>query len=651
MSFEAAVHAQAIKICRMSLDMCAAAGSGHPTSAQSISHLITVLLFHTMRWSPDLPDYPTSDRLVLSEGHAVPAVYAAGAELGLMIGKEKSRRRLTVDELKNLRTGESELEGHPNPMEGFPFFDAATGSLGQGLSVAAGLGDAARLDGTDRKVYCIIGDGESREGQIAEALDYIIDRKLRNVLPIFNCNEYGQADRVSSQQSAETLSAKLSAAGFEVRAIDGHNPAAIKAAFDAFVEGSGNKPMALVATTVKGWGTPSLQGASWHGKPPTGEQLKRALMELESRRVELTTSLAASDQFTIQPPAEAKPRDYATADMPGLSEVMKKWDMESALQAGTMATRRAYGLALRALGQINDRVVVLDADVSNSTFAEFFRKDSALAPRFMECKIAEQNMISAAVGLSAAGKIPFVSTFAKFVTRAYDQIEMAIYSGANLKVIGSHAGITLAADGPSQMSLPDVAWFRAFTTMRDHNGNPGCYVLQPADAYAAYALTGVMAEYEGCCYMRTLRPETEFLYSEDTVFNLGGFEVLNEGRDIVLAAAGYMVHEANKAIELLDKAGVSASLVDLYSLPFDTDAFLDVVQQNGGNVMTIEDNFGGGLGSAVGDALLESGDGFKLRQLHVRRIPKSARTPDELLKMCGLSAEDIKKAAMEVLGV
>ncbi|MBL9001352.1 MAG: transketolase, partial [Phycisphaerae bacterium] len=250
----------------MSLDMCAAAGSGHPTSAQSISHLITVLLFHTMRWSPDLPDYPTSDRLVLSEGHAVPAVYAAGAELGLMIGKEKARRRLTVDELKNLRTGESELEGHPNPMEGFPFFDAATGSLGQGLSVAAGLGDAARLDGTDRKVYCIIGDGESREGQIAEALDYIIDRKLRNVLPIFNCNEYGQADRVSSQQSAETLSAKLTAAGYEVRAIDGHNPGAIKAAFDAFVEGGGNKPMAVVASTVKGWGTPSLQGASWHGK-------------------------------------------------------------------------------------------------------------------------------------------------------------------------------------------------------------------------------------------------------------------------------------------------------------------------------------------------------------------------------------------------
>jgi transketolase len=201
------------------------------------------------------------------------------------------------------------------------------------------------------------------------------------------------------------------------------------------------------------------------------------------------------------------------------------------------------------------------------------------------------------------------------------------------------------------MSLPDVAWFGSFATMRDHRGNPGCYVLQPSDAYAAYALTQVMAEYDGCCYLRTLRNDTEFLYNDDTVFNLGGFEVLNEGRDIVLAAAGYMVHEANKALELLDKAGVSASVVDLYSLPFDTDRFLDLVQQSGGNVLTIEDNFGGGIGAAVAGALLESGDGFRLRQMHVTRIPKSARTPDEVLKMCGLTAEDIKKAAMDMLGV
>jgi transketolase len=228
---------------------------------------------------------------------------------------------------------------------------------------------------------------------------------------------------------------------------------------------------------------------------------------------------------------------------------------------------------------------------------------------------------------------------------------MAIYSGANLKIVGSHAGVTLAADGPSQMALPDVSWFRSFTTMRDHRGNPGCYVLQPADAYAAYALTQVMAEYEGCVYMRTLRPDVEFIYSDDVVFNLGGFEVLNEGRDVALIAAGYMVHEANKALELLDKAGVSATLIDLYSLPFETEGLLDIIGQNNFNVVTIEDNFGGGIGSSVAEALLESGDAVKLRQMHVRQIPKSARTPEEVLSMNGLTAQHIQKATMELLGV
>jgi len=655
MSFEAAIHAQAIEIDRMSLEMCAAAGSGHPTSAMSIAHIVTVLMFNTMRWSPDYPDYPTSDRLVLSEGHAIPAVYAAAARLGVMFGKDpEKRRKLTVDDLKNLRAASSELDGHPNPMEGFPFFDCATGSLGQGLSVAAGLAEAARLDKLDKRIYCIVGDGEAREGQIAEALDYIVDRKLRTVLPIFNCNDYGQADRVSAQQSADSIAARLEAYGFEVKSIDGHNPKEIKAAFDAFLaidaERTG-KPMAVVARTVKGWGCPSLHGNGWHGKPPTGEQLKRALSELDEKRVQQTTSLASSDQFTIEPPADFTPPPPKDEDIPSLAEFMKRNDMETLLQSGAMATRRAYGIALRALGQANDRIVVLDADVSNSTFAEMFKKDSACASRFMECKIAEQNMISVGAGLAAAGKIPFCSTFAKFLTRAYDQIEMAIYSGANLKIVGSHAGITLAADGPSQMALPDVSWFRSFTTMRDHRGNPGCYVLQPADAYAAYALTQVMAEYEGCVYMRTIRPDVEFLYSDDVVFNLGGFEVLNEGRDVALVAAGYMVHEANKAIELLDKAGVSATLIDAYSLPFETEAMLDIIGQNNFNVVTIEDNFGGGLGAAVAEALQESGDAVQLKQLHVRSIPKSVRTPEEILAMHGLTAQDIKKAAMDLLGV
>lgn len=655
MSFEAAVHAQAIEIDRLAIEMCAAAGSGHPSTSLSLGHIVTVLMFSSMRWSPDYPDYPTSDRLVLSEGHAVPIVYAACAKLGVKIGKDPaSRRSMTTADAMKLREAASEVDGHPNPMEGFPFFDAATGSLGQGLSVAAGLGEAARLDGLDKRIYCIVGDGESREGQITEALDYIIDRKLSNVLTILNCNEFGQADRVSAQQSAKTHVARLTAMGFKVVEIDGHAPTQIKAAFDEFAKISNNpsaQPMAVVAKTVKGWGASVMHGSGWHGKPATGDAMAKALAELDERRVELTSSLVNSDSFEIQPPSDDPGRDYATGDFVTLGEVAKRMDMATTLQTGKMATRRAYGIALRALGQSNGRVVALDADVSNSTYADMFKKDPSLASRFFECKIAEQNMFSVAAGLSAAGKIPFCSTFAKFVTRGYDQIEMAINSGANLKIVGSHAGITLAADGPSQMSLPDVAWFRSFSTMRDHRGNPGCYVLQPSDAYAAYALTWAMAEYEGACYMRTLRADTEFIYSDQTTFNLGGFEVLAEGRDVLICAAGYMVHEANKAIDLLDKAGISATLVDLYSLPFDGEALLDIANQNNGQILTVEDNYGGGIGSAVADALTGSGDAFTLKQMYVKRIPKSAKTPEEVLKMCSLSADDIVKEVMKQLQV
>ncbi len=654
MSFEAAVHAQAIELDRLSLEMTAASGSGHPTSAMSIGHIVTTLMFSAMRWSPDYPDYPTSDRLVLSEGHAVPAVYAAMATLGVMVGKGEDRRKLTTDDLSTLREWNSVLDGHPNPMEGVPFFDAATGSLGMGLSVAAGLGKAARLDGYDKRIYCIIGDGEAREGQIAEALDFIVDHGLTNVLPIFNCNGYGQADRVSAQQGTEKLANKLRAFGYEVVEIDGHAPAQIKQAFDRFAKISADeqaKPLAVVAKTVKGWGCPSLQGGGWHGKPASGESLKRALAELDERRLELTSALSGADQFTIEPPAEANQKDFISPELPPLADAVKALDMETVLHTGKMATRRAYGVALRTLGGISPDVVVLDADVSNSTFAESFAKDAKLADRFVECKIAEQNMVSVGAGMSAGGKIPFCSTFSKFMTRAYDQIEMALYSGANIKLVGSHSGITLAADGPSQMSLPDVAWFRSLSTTTDHRGNPGCYILQPADAYSAYSLTGVMAEYEGMCYMRTLRAETEILYSDDHVFNLGGFEVLHEGRDVVIAACGYMVHEGNRAVELLDKAGVSATLVDMYSIPFDQDKLLDLVAANGGFVISLEDNYGGALGSAIADALVGSGDGFELAQMHVTRIPKSAKTPEEMLKMCGLTAEDVVARTMELLRV
>ena len=436
--------------------------------------------------------------------------------------------------------------------------------------------------------------------------------------------------------------------------IDGHDPSAIQAAFEKSREVAGSQgaaPMAIIAKTVKGWGAPSMQGNGWHGKPASNQALERAKAELDERRGELTSALSSADSFAIQPPPEPQPLPAGQGEVPSMDQAMKQLDMDSLRQTASLATRKAYGLALRAMGAPMPEVVVLDADVSNSTFAETFAKDPNFASRFFECKIAEQHMLSMAVGLSAAGKIPFSSSFAKFLTRAYDQIEMAINSGANLKIVGSHSGVTLAADGPSQMGLPDVSWFRSFTTMKDHRGNPGCYVLQPSDAYSAYALTQVMAEYEGCCYMRTQRPDVEFLYSSDDVFNLGGFEVLNEGRDIVICASGYMVHEANKAVELLDKAAIQATLVDMYSLPFDTDKLLDLISANGGFVISLEDNYGGALGSAIAEAIADSGDGFTLKQMHVRHIPSSARTAEELIVQCGLTAEDLVNSVKEVLQV
>ncbi|MCK4871799.1 MAG: transketolase [Phycisphaerales bacterium] len=649
MSFSAAVHAKTIQLCELTLDMTTAAGSGHPTSALSLAHITTVLMYHTMRWSPEHPDYPTNDRLVLSEGHAVPIIYAAYADLQGAIGEGDQRRALGIDDLQTLRAADSPLEGHPNPREGFPFFDAATGSLGQGLSVAAGLAQAAKLDGIDRRIYCLIGDGESREGQIWEAVDFIIDFKLNNVLPIFNCNGFSQSERVSDQQSPETLAKKLEAYGMTVLSIDGHDPEAIAKAFSAFTALDADAgPMAIVAETTKGWGSPTLHGHGWHGKTLKPEQIARVKEDLAAKRVELATSLSAEESLVIQPPCEAPQPAEPSGEMPDFSETLATADMA---HLRSMATRKAYGLALRALGRVNPHLVVLDADTKNSTFAETFAKDPELASRYMECRIAEQNMISTAAGLAAAGKIPFVSSFAKFFGRTYDQIEMAIYSGANIKVVGSHAGISLAADGPSQMGLSDIAFFRAFTTMKDHRGNPGCYLLQPSDAFAAYALTGVMAEYEGFCYMRTLRPDVEFLYSDSTVFNLGGMEVLNEGRDLLLVASGYMVHEANRALDALDRAGITATLVDLYSLPFDAEQLLDLAQENNGMIMTLEDNYGGSFGSAVADALTEDGGSFTLKQMFVPRIPKSALTPDEMMTLAGLSSTDIVREACELLQV
>jgi transketolase len=651
MSFESTINAKAVELAKLGYEMTAAAGSGHPTSAASLAHIVTVLMYQQMRWEPANPAHPCSDRLVLSEGHAVPIVYAACADLGVMVGKGSDNwQPLTRELVMTLRQIDSPVDGHPNPAEGFAFFDAATGSLGQGLSVAAGLGAAAKLDGLDRRIYCIIGDGESREGQIWEAADLIREQGLTNVCGIFNANAYGQSEAVSDQQSADMLAAKLRAFGFKVSVIDGHNPTEVRDALSQHaqqINAPDAEPMMIVARTVKGWGAASQQGDGHHGKPASGDDLTQALAELDDTARQL--GAAADMSLSIGLMSGEKPSAATVDTVPAFSAALKQFGQESVLTDGKLATRRAYGIALRALGHAHSNVVALDADVKNSTFAEDFAQDEKLASRYFECRIAEQNMASMAVGLSAAGKVPFVSTFGKFVSRAYDQIEMAVNSGANIKVVGSHTGVTLGADGPSQMALPDVAFFSSFARMVNHQGQPGFYVLQPSDAYQAYALTVAMAAYDGPCYMRTHRPTVEFLYSDEHQFSLGGHEVLVKGRDLMIVTCGYMVHQANRALELLDAQGVDATLVDLYSLPFDEEKILDLANENGGMVLTLEDNYGGGIGSAVADAASADGGGFNISQMYVRRIPKSGLSADDVLDYCGLSVEAIVERALALL--
>jgi transketolase len=652
MSFDSTIHAKAVELTKLNYEITAAAGSGHPTTGASLAHLVTVLMYQHMRWEPANPGHPSSDRLVLSEGHAVPIIYTACADLGVLIGKGDAKKTMTREDAFTLRAIDSPVDGHPNPVEGFPFFDTATGSLGQGLSHAAGLAAAARVDGLDKRIFCIIGDGESREGQIWEAVDFIADHKLNAVLPIFNCNVYAQSDKVSPQQTWEANQRKLEAAGFKVIVVDGHKPSEILDALSTHAQlmhDPQSQPFAIVARTQKGWGSPSQQGHGHHGKPAEGDEMAKALAELDETARSLGAIADTSLKIGLMSPK--KPDAPAINAIPSFGEAMKQFGHAKAIEKGKFATRKAYGVALRALGHARSDVVALDADVKNSTFAEMFAYDDALKSRYFECRIAEQNMFSVAAGLSAGRKIPYCSTFAKFVTRGYDQVEMAINSGANFKIVGSHAGITLAADGPSQMSLPDVAWFRSFATANGPKGTPLMYVLQPSDAYQAYALTMAMAEHDGPCYMRTLRADTEFLYGDGDKFRLGGHEVLSEGRDLLILATGYMVHVANQAIEQLDAQGVDATLVDLYSIPFDTDAILDLANENNGMVLTLEDNYGGGMGSAVADACAEDGGGFTVKQMHVTRLPKSGRTPEDVLAYCGLSVQHVVQGALNMLSL
>ncbi|MCO6417403.1 transketolase [Siccirubricoccus sp. KC 17139] len=650
---EQAVQAKAIELGKLAVRATTAAGSGHPTTALSLVHLVTVLMYRVMRWDPNDPAALGSDRLVLSEGHAVPIIYAACADLGVTIGFGDHARPMTADDLMALRDIRSPIDGHPNPVLGFPFFDAATGSLGQGLSVAAGLGAAARIGGIEKVVYCIIGDGEAREGQIWEAMDFIADHELTNVVAIFNCNTLGQSDFVAAAQGWQQLQRKAEAFGWTAVAIDGHDPAAIEDTLRRRRELGAGRPLCVIARTVKGWGVPQLGGISHHGTPVPKGELDAVLAELDQRAAELGVAgfdpRASKETLRIAPPLPSpglqsakEPAGFAAAigGDPKLAEAVTG--------RKAMSPRRAYGLALKALGAANPAVVALDADVKNSTYAQDFAR--AFPERYFEARIAEQNMVSVAAGLSSGGKIPFVSTFGRFLERAFDQIEMAVIGGANLKLVGTHVGVTLAADGPSQMALADVGFMRAFAHVRDSHGNPAVTVLTPSDAASAYALVLAMASFPSACYLRAVRADLPLLYREEEEFPFGGHKVLRQpgqgSRHVVLAGSGYLVHSCLKAADSLASQGVGAAVVDAYALPMDTGAVLALAGP-GGVILTVEDNYVGGLGSELAEAAAAAGDDApQVRALAVHNIPKSGRTPEDVLAYVQLSVDQIVAAAM-----
>ena len=580
------------------------AGSGHPTSCCSAADIVATLFFAVMRYDPKNPKHPNNDRFVLSKGHAAPLLYAAWAEAGAF----------NPDDLLHLRTLESDLEGHPTPR--LNFVDVATGSLGQGLNAGLGLALNARLDRSGYRTYVLLGDGESMEGSTWEAAEAARHFQLDNLCAIVDVNRLGQSDPTILQHDMEAYRVRWSAFGWNALPVDGHDITALLDAFERAARTKG-KPTVVLARTLKGKGISFVEDKpDWHGKAfKKGEEADKAIAELSTRLLPSASKIdiPGPDPLPATPASvrPIAPPEYAPAD--------------------SVATREAFGAALIKLGEANPRIVVLDADVKNSTFTDRFAKK--FPERFFENFIAEQNMIGTAVGLASRAKIPFAATFACFLTRAYDFIRMAAISRSNIKLMGSHVGVSIGEDGPSQMGLEDLAMMAA---------QPGVVVLYPSDAVCTHWLTALAADHPGMVYIRTGRPKTPILYKNDETFTIGGSKVLKESSKdcVTVVAAGVTVFEALKAHDELAKQGIAIRVVDLYSIvPIDRATLLACARATNNYILTVEDHYAHG---GVGDAVLAAvnADGVKVHKLAVTEIPHSGK-PDQLLDRYGISARHI----------
>ncbi len=588
-------------------------GTGHPTSCCSAADIVATLFFSVMRYDPKNPRNQNNDRFVLSKGHAAPLLYAAWAEAGLF----------DVKELIKLRTLKSDLEGHPTPR--LPFVDVATGSLGQGLAAGVGLAlNAKKVDKSGYRTYVLMGDGESVEGSVWEAVELARQFKLDNLCAIVDVNRLGQSDPTMLQHDMKAYKSRWAGFGWNAIVVDGHNHAALLKAFADAARTKG-RPTVLLAKTFKGKGISFAENkADWHGKAlKKGDEFQKAIDEL-TRQIKPTTAVAT---FKIPP----MPSRSAKPAKPMAPPVYKLGDM--------VATREAFGAALVALGEANSSVVALDADVKNSTFTDKFGKQ--FPDRFFENFIAEQNMLGAAIGLAATGKIPFVATFAAFLTRAYDFIRMAAISQSNIKLVGTHVGVSIGEDGPSQMGLEDIAMMAA---------QPGVVVLYPSDAVCAYKLVEIAAVHRGMVYIRAGRPKSPVLYGPDETFKIGGCKVLRQSASdqLTIVAAGVTLFEALKAHEQLKSAGIPVRVVDLYSVvPLDRLALLESARATKNRILTVEDHYEhGGIGDAVLGAV--GSEGVRVHKMAVREIPHSGK-PDELIDHFGLSARAIVDTVKKLL--
>jgi transketolase len=586
----------------------AAAGtnSGHPTSSMSAADLMAVLLAKYLRYDFDAPENPANDHLIFSKGHASPLLYSLFLAAGA----------ITEEELLSFRRFGSRLEGHPTPV--LPWVDVATGSLGQGLPIAVGVAIAGKkLDRIPYRVWCLCGDSEMAEGSVWEAFEHAAFMGLDNLTAVIDVNRLGQRGETMHGWDLDSYADRARAFGWHAIEIDGHDLGEIEGAYEEAIATTG-RPTVVVARTIKGKGVPEVEDKlGWHGKAL--DDPEHAIEELGGIR-NITVDVAK--------PESAEPHRFETGalDLP-------RYDV-----GDEVATRKAYGEALTAVARADGFVVGLDGEVSNSTFAEILAE--AEPERYFEMYIAEQQMAAAAVGIQVRSWKPFASTFAAFWTRAYDFIRMAAISRANIRLCGSHAGVSIGEDGPSQMALEDLAAFRAVH---------GSTVLYPSDGNSTAKLVAEMAEREGIVFLRTTRAGTPVLYGPDEDFPIGGSKVVRDGDDVTIVGAGITLHEALKAADELAEEGVSARVIDLYSVkPIDAETLRAAAEATGG-IVTVEDHWPeGGIGEAVLSVFAEDEERPPVLRLAVEGMPGSGK-PAELLAAAGIDAEHIAEAARKLV--